>query len=100
MSETTQVGRYVLHRQIARDMGVVLADVAALGTARMQQCPGLHVELVYLDVRRQRITRLVQGVLRVDLIGPEMPLQERLEETLFQPRRRLRPGQRQRRVQT
>ncbi len=88
----------VLHHQIARNVRVVLADVVALGTARMQHRTRFQIELVHFDIRWQRVACLIHRVQRVDVVGAKMPLQERLEKTRFQPWFRLRPRQRQRGV--
>ena len=83
-------------RDRAGDVGVVEADVVALGTGRAQQRTRLHVELLDPDVGRQCVATHGDGVIEHGKVGAKLPRQEGRQEALLQALARRRRRQRKR----
>ena len=81
--------------QIACDMGVVHADVVALGLRDTEHGAGLQIELMHADVLGQRIGVLCCNVIQVRIIRAEVPGKKRLKKPPLQFALRVRPRQRQ-----
>jgi len=84
---------------VARNVRVVQADVVALYLRHAEHRAGLQIEFVHADIRRQRARMQRCHIVQIGIVAAEMAFEEWTEEAPLEIALRMRPGQRQRRVQ-